>query len=96
MRVELHVTNTNNLYRNCTQSTKPKGRRMDIKEYEGRNKDAWNQVMPIHQQHRKTDLQEAVQAKSFLYLMILKKPFLIGFPSSRKELLNCVVTTAES
>ena len=38
---------------------------MDIKDYAERNREAWNQVTPIHQQQRKTDLQEAVKSDTF-------------------------------
>ena len=38
---------------------------MDIINYAERNREAWNQVTPLHQQHRKLNLQEAVQAADF-------------------------------
>lgn len=41
---------------------------MEIKDYAERNREAWNQVTPVHQQHRKLDLKEAVQLKSFSVL----------------------------
>ncbi len=41
---------------------------MDTLNYAERNREAWNQVTPIHQQQRKTDLQRAVQAEDFSVL----------------------------
>jgi SAM-dependent methyltransferase len=41
---------------------------MDIKDYAEKNREAWNQVAPIHQKHRKINLQEAVQSPSFSVL----------------------------
>ena len=41
---------------------------MDNTNYAEHNRAAWNQVTPIHQQHRKLNLQEAVQAADFSVL----------------------------
>jgi SAM-dependent methyltransferase len=41
---------------------------MDITNYAERNREAWNQVTPLHQQHRKIDLPAAVQAEDFSVL----------------------------
>lgn len=41
---------------------------MDTINYAERNREAWNQVTPIHQQHRKIDLASAVQAEGFSIL----------------------------
>lgn len=38
---------------------------MGIKNYAERNREAWNRITPIHQQHRKTDLQEAIKSNTF-------------------------------
>jgi hypothetical protein len=41
---------------------------VDATNYTEHNRAAWNQVTPIHQQHRKSDLQAAVQAADFSVL----------------------------
>ncbi|MEZ4737128.1 MAG: class I SAM-dependent methyltransferase [Caldilineaceae bacterium] len=41
---------------------------MNTTNYAERNREAWNQVTPIHQQHRKLNLQAAVQAEDFSVL----------------------------
>ena len=41
---------------------------MNTTNYAERNREAWNQVTPIHQQNRKTNLAEAVQSASFSVL----------------------------
>jgi len=38
---------------------------MHPQEYAERNREAWNQVMPIHRQQSKTDLREAVKSDDF-------------------------------
>lgn len=38
---------------------------MDTTNYAERNREAWNQVTPIHHQHTKLDLQAAVQAADY-------------------------------
>jgi 2-polyprenyl-3-methyl-5-hydroxy-6-metoxy-1,4-benzoquinol methylase len=45
---------------------------MNIIDYAEKNREAWNQVTPIHQKHRKTNLREAVQSPSFLVLRELE------------------------
>lgn len=46
---------------------------MNITDYAERNREAWNQVMPIHQQGRKVNLQEAIQSPTFSDLSELEK-----------------------
>ncbi len=49
---------------------------MDVPEYPDyaeRNREAWNEVAPIHQQHWKTDLRQAVQSESFSTLSDIER-----------------------
>ena len=46
---------------------------MSSSSYAEKNRDAWNQVAPIHRQQRKTDLREAVQSPSFCAISDIEK-----------------------
>lgn len=64
---------------------------MDTTNYAERNREAWNQVTPIHQQHRKMDLQTAVQAEDFSVLDEIETTIhrRLGLPGKRVAHLCC-------
>jgi len=49
---------------------------MDLTNYAERNREAWNQVTPIHQQQRKNDLNAAVPAATFSVLDPIERSLL--------------------
>ena len=64
---------------------------MDIINYAEHNREAWNQVTPIHQQHTKIDLQAAVQAEDYSDLDATETAILqrLGFQQKRVAQLCC-------
>lgn len=57
---------------------------MDIDDYAERNRQAWNQVAPIHRENRKTDLREAVRAADFSTLDQTERAVLASLPVKGK------------
>jgi SAM-dependent methyltransferase len=59
--------------------------------YAERNREAWNQVTPIHQQHTKINLQEAVQAEDYSDLDEVEMAILqrVGLQQKRVAHLCC-------
>lgn len=46
---------------------------MSLPDYAEKNREAWNQVAPIHRQQRKMDLRKAVQSSSFCVISDIEK-----------------------
>jgi ubiquinone/menaquinone biosynthesis C-methylase UbiE len=64
---------------------------MSSPDYAERNREAWNQVAPIHRQQRGTDLREAIQLSSFCAITDIEKALFekIGFAGKNVAQLCC-------
>lgn len=64
---------------------------MDTTNYAESNREAWNQVTPIHQQHTKINLQAAVQAEDYSDLDAIEAAILqrVGLQQKRVAQLCC-------